>query len=122
MDVMLDCRTQRVTTMMMTHPSKFAAPNASLEGAPMLWRVSTRGLFHDGSSEQSQVSSDLATALPVRDLCDKTVEISPIDSVKRHSVARHGLVVESIYAPVRSRITVHYGGPHSGSHGGHQRR
>ena len=77
----------------------------------MLWRVSTRGLFHDGPFEQSQVSSDLATALPVRDLCDKTVEISPIDSVKRHSVGRHGLVVESIYAPVRSRITIHYGGP-----------
>jgi AraC family transcriptional regulator len=57
-----------------------------------------------GPFGQSVISSDVATSLP-------TVQFSPIDSVKRHSTARHGIVAESFYAPVRSSIQIHYNAP-----------
>src|ERR1700723_1344117 len=57
--------------------------NQSLRGTQTPWQAA------------SQSSSDS---------CDATVSISPIDSVKRHSTGRHGLVTESIYAPTGSTV------------------
>jgi AraC family transcriptional regulator len=78
----------------------------------MLWRAAHQDLLHERRFEQSEISSDVATALlPARQLFDETVEISPIDAVKRHSTGRYGVVAESIYAPLGSRIQIHYNGP-----------
>ena len=60
---------------------------------------------------QSVINSHLATSVPAPDVFDETVQISPIDSVKRHSKGRYSIVVESIYAPARSRIQIHYKAP-----------
>src|SRR5262249_45358136 len=38
----------------------------------------------------------------------ETVEISPLDSVKRHGTERHGVVAESIYVPAHTSIRIHY--------------
>jgi AraC family transcriptional regulator len=98
--------------MMTTSLSKLATLDASSEGVPMLWRAAHKDLLPEGRLEQSEISSDLATALlPARHLFDQTVEIYPIDAVKRHSTGRYGIVVESMYAPIGSRIQIQYNGP-----------
>jgi AraC family transcriptional regulator len=97
--------------MMRTIPSIFATPDASSEGAPTLWGAANQHLLHESPFEQSEINSDLALALAARDLFDETVQISPVDSVKRHSSGRHGIVVESMYVPARSRIQIHYNAP-----------
>jgi AraC family transcriptional regulator len=94
---------------MTIHPSSFARPYPSSVGAPTLCRPRDRGLLHEGAFEQSEIGG-FATTLPARDLFDEIVEISPISSVKRHSTGRYGIVAESIYAPVRSRIHIQYNG------------
>lgn len=53
---------------------------------------------------QSVITPDVAVSLP-------TVQFSPIDSVKRHSTARYGIVAESFYAPLRSSIQIYYNAP-----------
>jgi AraC family transcriptional regulator len=97
--------------MMTPPPSTLPTPGASFERAPMLGQTANQDLLYERSFEQSVISSDLATSLPARDLFDETVEISPLDSVKRHSTGRYGIVAESIYASVGSRIQIHYTGP-----------
>ena len=88
---------------MMTTHSTFPAADASSQDVPRLWRP-----LHEIDFAHSELRSGLATAL---DLFDETVEIYPTDSVKRHSTERYGIVAESIYAPLRSRITLHYKAP-----------
>ncbi len=101
--------------MMTINPSTLATPVAtpetSYERAPTLWHAANQDLRHEGHLEQSGISSDVATARPTRDLFDETVEISPIEAVKRHSSGRYGIVVESIYARVRSGIQIKYSAP-----------
>jgi AraC family transcriptional regulator len=99
-----------MTPLMMTHPSIFAMPYASSQGAATRCQVANRDLPHEGRFEQCEIDG-LSTALPTRDFFDEIVEISPIDSVKRHSTGRYWIVAESIYAPTRSRIHVHYNAP-----------
>jgi hypothetical protein len=60
----------------------------------------------EGPFGQPVLSPDVATSLP-------TVQFSPIDSVKRHSTARHGIVAESFYAPMRSSIQIYYNAPYT---------
>src|SRR5262245_59658426 len=90
-------------------PSTLAEPDASSEGARTLWQTANQDLLHAGVFK---TNSDLATALlPAGHLFDKTVQISPIDSVKRHSTGRDGILVESIYAPLGSKMQIYYHGP-----------
>ena len=96
-----------MTPLMTTRPSIFATPHASSEGAAMLCQTANRDLSHEGPFEQCEING-FPTSPPTRDFLDEIVEISPIDSVKRHSRGRYWIVAESIYAPVRSRIHVHY--------------
>jgi AraC family transcriptional regulator len=111
-DAALKCRTtQQATAMMMTSHSR-ATPDASSEGARTLWQAANQDLLHERHFEQSALRSDFAPALSAGcDLFDATVQISPIESVKRHSTERHGIVTESIYAPARSRIEIRYDAP-----------
>jgi AraC family transcriptional regulator len=98
--------------MMTTPPSTFVTPVASSEVAPLLWRAAHQDLLLEGPLEKSEISSNLASALlPDRHLFNQTVEISPIDAVRRHSTGRYGIVVESIYASIGSRIQIDYNGP-----------
>ena len=93
---------------MTIHLSTFGTPDVSCEGAPTRWRAANQDLLHEGPFQQSEIRSGFATAPPARDLFYETVKISPTDSIKRHSAGRHGIVAESIYAPVRSTIKIHY--------------
>jgi hypothetical protein len=78
----------------------------------MLWRAAHRDLLIEGPLENSEISLGLATPLfSAAHVFDQTVEISPINAVKRHSMGRYGIVAESIYAPIGSRIQIHYNGP-----------
>ena len=77
----------------------------------MLWRTAHQDMIREGGFGQSEISSDLTTALlPARHLFDETVEISPIEAVKRHSIGQPGIVVESIYAPIGSKIQIRFEG------------
>jgi AraC family transcriptional regulator len=97
---------------MTTPPSTLLTPDASSEVSPILWRAAHQDLLLEGPLENSEISLGLATPLvSAAHIFDQTVEISPIDAVKRHSTGRYGIVVESIYAPIGSRIQIHYNGP-----------
>jgi AraC family transcriptional regulator len=59
-----------------------------------------------------EISSGLAAPLvPAVDVFDQTVEISPIDAVRRHSTRRYGILLESIYAPAQSKIEFQFRAP-----------
>ena len=78
----------------------------------MLWRAAHQNLLLEGPFEQSEMSSGLATSLvPAAHPFDQTVEISPINAVKRHTTGRYGIVAEGIYAPIGSRIQFQYDAP-----------
>src|SRR5215467_13633887 len=85
-------RTQRVIAMLTTFSSQFATADAISADVPALSRVANQ---HETTFEQSETG-------------DETVEISPLDSVKRHGTERHGVVAESIYVPARTSIRIHY--------------
>jgi AraC family transcriptional regulator len=98
--------------MMTTSLSQLATPDTTYEGAPTPWRAAHQDLLHERGFEQSEISSDVAAApLPAGQIFDETVEISPVDAVKRHSTGRYGVVAESIYAPLGRRIQIDYNGP-----------
>jgi AraC family transcriptional regulator len=44
-------------------------------------------------------------------LFERTVEISPIDAVKRHSTGRYEMLIESIYVPAQRRIECRFRAP-----------
>jgi AraC family transcriptional regulator len=96
---------------MMTPPSPRML-DASSEAARTPWHAANQDLLHEGSFERSELRSDFAPAASAGcDLFGTTVQISPIDLVRRHCTERHGIVTESIYAPTRSRIEIRYDAP-----------
>jgi AraC family transcriptional regulator len=78
----------------------------------MLWRAPHQDPLLKGDFEKSEISSSLATpptsAAPI---FDRTVDISPINAVKRHSTRLYRIQVESIYAPAQSRIECRFRAP-----------
>ena len=67
---------------------------------------------HERHFEQSKLRSDFTPALSAG--CGffcATVQISPIELVKRHCMERYRIVTESIYAAARSRIEIRYDAP-----------
>src|SRR5262247_1354902 len=97
-------------TMTKCSPTRGVSSSALLSedalGAPEAPRL------HERHFDQSQLRSDFTPALA--DGCDlvrATVQISPIELVKRHCMERYGIVTESIYAPTRSRIEIRYDAP-----------
>src|SRR5260370_936287 len=96
---------------MMTPPSP-RTPDTSSERARTLWRAANQDLLQERRLEQSQLRSDFAPAVSAGcDLFGATVQVSPIELVKRHCKERYGIVTESIYAPARSRIELRYDAP-----------
>src|SRR5262249_21962783 len=95
----------------MTTPSTRTL-EADSQGARTPWRGGNQVLLRERDFERSELRSDFAAALSAGcDLFGATVQISPNDSVKRHSKERYGIVTESIYAPARSRIEICYEAP-----------
>jgi AraC family transcriptional regulator len=95
----------------MTPPST-RTPESSSQGARTLWHAANQDLLREGYFERSELRSDFAAApFAGCDLFGATVQISPIESVKRHSKEQYGIVTESIYAPARSRIEICYKAP-----------
>jgi len=60
-----------------------------------------RGLGDESQLKQFELAQDFA-------LVNAAVEISPTNSVKRHCTGRNGLMTESIFAPVGSRIELRF--------------
>jgi AraC family transcriptional regulator len=96
---------------MMTPPSPRTLDTSS-ERARTLRHAANQDLLQDRYFERSELRSDFAPAVSAGcDLFGTTVQISPIDLVKRHCTERYGIVTESIYAPTRSRIEIRYDAP-----------
>ena len=74
--------------------------------------AANQDLLRETNFERSELRSDFTPALSAGcDLFGATVQISPIELVKRHCMERYGIVTESIYAPTRSSIEISYGAP-----------
>jgi AraC family transcriptional regulator len=99
---------QQVTAMMTPPISLLLTPDQSPEGARTPWRAASEDSLQQRHLEQVDLHTDCE---PERGLFDATVQISPIESVKRHSTRRHGLVTESIYAPAGRRIEFRFDAP-----------
>ena len=96
---------------MMTPPSPRTLDTSS-DKARTLSHVANQDLLHAGYFKQSELRSDFVPAVSAGcDLFGATVQISPIELVKRHSTEQYGIATESIYAPARSRIEICYDAP-----------
>jgi AraC family transcriptional regulator len=91
--------------------STLVPPGASSVTARTVRQAASSAAHQESPLERSKVNSDVAPALSAHNLFDQTVEIYPVESVKRHSVGRYGIAAESIYAPTRSKIQIHYNWP-----------
>jgi len=92
----------------MTTPSTHT-PEAGSQGARTPWHAANQDFLQERYFEQSELRSDFAPAVSAGcDLFGTTVQISPIELVKRHCKERYGIVTESVYAPIRTRIDVRY--------------
>src|SRR6516225_9401354 len=101
-------RPTREVIAMMTPPSPRTLDTSS-DKARTLSHVANQDWLHERHFEQSELRSDFTPALSAGcDLFGATVQISPIELVKRHCMERYGIVTESIYAPTRSRIEIRY--------------
>src|SRR5215475_504945 len=86
-------------------------PAEGSEGARSSWQAANQVSFDDRDLQQ-ELRCDLGPGEAVGcDLFDAAVQISPIDSVKRHSAGWQGLLTESIYAPAGSKIELRFEGP-----------
>jgi len=66
-------------------------------------------VFEKRPLQQFEFRSDLESGeAAASGLLDATVQISSLDSVKRHSTGWQGLLTESIYAPAGSRIELNF--------------
>jgi AraC family transcriptional regulator len=71
-----------------------------------------RALKHDRHLAQVELRPDfIRPQLPESNPLGAEVQISPIDAVKRHRVAGHGMLAESVYAPIRSKIEFRFNAP-----------
>jgi AraC family transcriptional regulator len=82
-----------------------STPNAGSEGAEMPHEAGNQTSIDAWYSNQLGLHADLPQwQFCEREFVDTTVQISPIESVKRHSTGWHALLAESIYAPTGSRV------------------
>jgi len=92
--------------------SSLGTPAQDSEGVRARWPAANQDLFDNRHLQQFELHSDLAPGEPAGcDLFDATVQIAPIESVKRHSTGWQGVLAESIYAPAGSRIELRFEAP-----------
>jgi len=90
--------------MTTTPPSTLFAPDIRLDENPLLGRTG-QNLPLERISAISETCTDQPTPpASAAHLFGTTVEISPIDAVKRHSTGRYEMLIESIYVPAHRRI------------------
>jgi AraC family transcriptional regulator len=93
---------------MITPPlSLLLAPDQNPERTRTAWGAASQD-FCGRHFEQYETNTK---SEPGCGLSDLAIQICPIDSVKRHSVARHGLVIESIYASPGRKIELRFDAP-----------
>ena len=63
------------------------------------------------ATQPSEICTGLPTPASAAHLFGRTVEISPIDAVRRHSTGRYEILVESIYLPAQRRIECRFRAP-----------
>jgi len=63
------------------------------------------------ATQPSEICTGLPTPASAAHLFGRTVEISPIDAVKRHSTGRYEMLIESIYVPAQRRIECRFRAP-----------
>src|SRR5215468_3947079 len=86
-------------------------PAQGSEGARAPWQAANQVSF-DNRDLQQELRCDRTAGEAVGcDIFDAAVQISPIESVKRHSAGWEGLLTESIYAAAGSRIELRFEGP-----------
>jgi AraC family transcriptional regulator len=83
------------------------APDQNPERTRTAWGTASQD-FQERHFEQYESHTNPE---PARGLLNGGIQICPIDSVKRHSVARHGLVIESIYASAGRKIELRFDAP-----------
>jgi AraC family transcriptional regulator len=95
---------------MMTSPLSLSGTNQNPRRPRTPSQAESQWSFDESHFERLELHSDFSPEQG-RGLCHATVHICPIDSVKRYSIGRHGLLMESIYAPAGSRIELRFGAP-----------
>jgi AraC family transcriptional regulator len=97
--------------MATTPPSRMFAPDIRLDENPFLRRT-RQNLPIERSSAISETCTGLPTpSVAAAHLFGRSVEISPIDAVKRHSTGRNEMLIESIYVPAQRRIECRFCAP-----------
>ena len=96
--------------MMRSPFSVSGIPNQAPPGARTQWQAASQSSLHDGHVEELAMHPYFA-AHEGRNRFDATVQISPIESINRHSTGQDGLLSESIYAPAGSRIEFRFDAP-----------
>src|SRR5260370_37411930 len=92
----------------MTPPSTHT-PQVGSERARTLWHAANQDFLHEGDFEQLELRSDFVPAVSAGcEVFGATVQISPIELVKRHSKEQYGILTERIYAPARNRVEDRY--------------
>jgi len=75
-------------------------------------RDAAESSMHDGHVRTREPRSGFISSLPVEcGVLQPIVQISPVDTAKRHSGGYHGVATEIIYAPAQRRIDCRYRGP-----------
>src|SRR6516164_2898408 len=75
-------------------------------------RDAAESSMHDGHVRTREPRSRFRSSLPVEcGVLQPIVQISPIDTAKRHSGGCQGVTTEIIYAPAQRRIECRYSGP-----------
>jgi AraC family transcriptional regulator len=94
-----------------TTPSTLVEPDAWLEENRLLRRTRRNPLL-ERTSAISETRTALATPIAsAAYLFGRTVEISPIDAVKRHSSGRYEILIENIYVPAQRKIECRFRAP-----------
>ena len=91
---------REITSVMTTPLSLSLIPDQNPERVRTPSLGKTQDLFREKCPEQFD-----------RHSLGATVQISPTNSIKRHSAARYGMITESIYAPAGSRIEFRFDAP-----------
>jgi AraC family transcriptional regulator len=97
--------------MTTTPPSSSFAPDPTHDENTLLQRTG-----QNLPLERTSAISETCTGLPTPSasaarLFGRTVEIFPIDAVKRHSTTRYEILIESIYVPAPRRIECRFRAP-----------
>jgi AraC family transcriptional regulator len=94
-----------------TFPPTLFAQDIGLDESPLLRRT-RQNLPLERTSPISETRRGLPTpSASAAHLFGRTVEISPIDAVKRHTTGRYEMLTESIYAPAQRRIECRFRAP-----------